>query len=534
MPQPSPTTQPSHQPDTQEWQAERQQWTMHFVRHLQDRLAWALTYLRQQQATMHLVAPHVDSLLALLDWAYRQPACHQAFLDLITALHPWPIRWGRWAAWERELRFAVQIAEQNAQLNRLPELLEDWAGLLHYMGRLDEALLACEQAMGAAEAVGDALYFVSAGGTAATTLKSLGRMTEGLALLQTLADHPLLAAREPNDLALAQLKLFQLDFQRSQGQVQAALESGATALVCLQRAPASDPPLWAWAHRNYGLALYANGDYGAATTHLEKARSLFHELGDQPSAALVNSNLGLIYWAIGNLAAAATVIQEGITVAQQLNAQWRVVKETGNLAIVYLLRGQVQQALSCVNQHLTLAERVAAASEINRAIGNRGIIQLHTGAYAAALQDLTDEITYLKALGGSREGLLVDYVNVSRCYHRLGDETQARFWANEAHNLAEAANADPLRMLALRCLAECQSIATEQIALLQRALTITQALGRRYDEAACRLALASVTVNPAERERQWSQGSAQLQETGAAAWLAGYSLHSPPQLPFML
>lgn len=526
-------TQPPQQAD-EAWQAECQQWTTHFVRHLHDRLAWTLTYLRQQQTAIHLMSPHVDSLLTLLDWARRQPACHQLFLDMMTALHPWPIRWGHWVAWERKLRFAVQIAEQNSRPSRLAELLEDWAGLLHYMGRLEEALPVCQQAMCAAEAVGDALYFVSAAGTAATTLQSLGRMTEGAALLQMLADHPLLAASEPNALALAQLKLFQLDFQRSQGQVQAALESGATALACLQRTTASHPPLWAWAHRNYGLALYANGDYSAATAHLEKARSLFQNLGDQPSAALVNSNLGLIYWAIGNLSAAERVIQEGITTAQQLNAQWRVVKETGNLAIVYLLRGQVQQARSCVDQHLALAERVAAASEIKRAIGNRGIIQLHAGAYTAALQDLNNEIAYLKAQGGSQEGLLVDYVNVSRCYHSLGDETQAQAWANEAYMLAEATNADPLRMLALRCLAECQPTVEEQIAFLQHALTITQALGRRYDEAACRLALAQVITNPAEREEQWVQGSLLLQETGAAAWLEGHSSQSPPHLPFML
>lgn len=485
---------------------------------------------------MELLAPHFDSIIALLQWARRQPDCHDQSLELITALHPWPIRWGRWVAWERELRFAVQLAEQNHHALRLAELLEDWASLLHYMGRLNEALEVCQRAMAAAEVVGDALYFVSAGGTAATTLKSLGRMDEGLALLQALAGHAILITSEPHAQApaLAQLNLFQLDFQRSQGELQAALASGQAAFAHLQQAAAPHQPLWAWAHRNYGLVLYANGNYEEAIHHLEKARGLFQQLGDQPSAALANSNLGLIYWAMGDLSTAERIIQQGIVAVQQFNAQWWVVRETGNLAIVYLLRGQVAQALSCVNQHLALAERMAAVSEIKRATGNRGIIQLHSGAYSAAVQDLMEEIAYLEALGGSREGLLVDYVNLSSCYRALGDEAQALAWATTAYTLAEQANAEPLRMIALRCLAECQPMIEQHLDLLQRALTIAQTLGRRYDEAACLLALVKVTANIREKAVWWAQGCVLLRETGAHAWLSGCSMASPPRLPLLL
>ncbi|MCX6050743.1 MAG: tetratricopeptide repeat protein [Chloroflexi bacterium] len=527
--------QPDTDFDDQTWAVERTAWTRHFRNHLEDRLTWAVQYVRQHQHQLHEVASHFASMMALLQQARLQFDSQPAAVELIVTLHPWPVRWGHWVEWEQALRFAIRAAQQSSQADRLAELLEDLASILHYTGRLEEALTICWQAIAVAEQSKDTLYLVSAYGTAATTLKLTGRAPEGIALLNKLEAHEMLqkADRATRLSATAQIKLFQMDFLRAQGRLQEALTCGSEALRCLGQLSTPNQFLSASAQRNCGLVAYAYGHYPQAIEYLQQAQALFNQLGDTFSEALARGNLGLVYWAMGDLNAAETAIRETIQVNERLNAQWRLVKEIGNLAIVHLLRGHLPKALSSVNRHLLLAERIVATNEIKRAIGNRGIIKLHVGLLSEALSDLAEEVAYIIATKGSLEGLVINYANMGRCYSLLGNAALARQFCEQARQLAEQTNADPLRILAFRCLAECQPDRQQSQALLQRAFDLAERLGRRFDVAACLLALAALTTNEAERSRLWQRSAAQLIEMGAEQWLSGCSPASPPHLPLM-
>ncbi len=132
------------------WGRERARWRGYYQQQLADRLDWAVDYVQRSQPSE--LRAHLDSLLTLLRRARPHPHLYPRMVALIAALHPWPLRWLRWEAWEREIRFAIQVYADLKQPQRQAEFQSYLAKLLFDTGRLDEALAVGEEALTLARA----------------------------------------------------------------------------------------------------------------------------------------------------------------------------------------------------------------------------------------------------------------------------------------------------------------------------------------------------------------------------------------------
>lgn len=476
------------------WQAQRVRWTAYYEQHLQDRLRWAKHFIAERHRQPARLKAHVASLFALLRQARARPAFHPLAVEVIAALHPWPGRWGRWSEWEEALCWAVAVCAQAG-----------WpAQQARFLGEL--ALVA--------------------------SLVIAGQRAAAQATLARLLDDALVRAPcEPAQArAAAMLRLKAADLQRRQGNLEAAVAAVSEVIALLERLAADDAHLLAHAHRDRSVMALALGDYDLAAADLDRAQALFAQAEELFGLALVFSSRGLLAWNRGDLVEAEAAIRQGIALTEQVNAQWHLVHEIGNLGLVYLCQGELHRALQHFEQQRVMAAQLGEVKEAKRAIGNRGVARLHLGDYAEAKADLEEELAFF---GGQAYQAYVGctLVNLSWCSAALGDQERALALAEAARALGEQTGSLALRIVALRCLAECLS-PQARAAPLRQALALARGR-RRFDEAACLLSLAGTVDDEAERAVLWQEGRRLLEAMQATAWVAQRQPHQPPRLPLL-
>ena len=520
--------------DNANWLVEQNRWTLYYEQHLRERLAWAVEYVVQHRHQPAQLMKHLGSLLALLSQAHLRSDLHPIAVELITALHPWPLRWGYWQAWEQEIRFAAEAAARLGKLDQQAEFLAHLTNILYYTGRTEEVLLVGKQALLLSRASQAVLPLVTAGSNIILTLQELGHREEAYDLLQQISADSVLhtAPDDAKIVALARLGLEKMNLLWFQGHLDKAVSEVNQVISWLETVAPSDADLTAQAYRNRGVVLWAKGENVAAARDIQQAIELFNQIGDSFSVTVASNNLGLVYWSMGKLDQAEAALRPSVELAERLNARWQLVQVVGNLGLVCLSRGQLQQALLHLERQLDLATRIGDASQTSRAYGNRGIVRLHLQEYDLARDDLEVDLAFVKEKG-KQEALGCTYVNLSRCHAGLGHREQAVRLAEQGLDIADKIHSAALQVVALRCLAEYQPL-QQQKELLHQALTLANRFQRLFDEAACLLSLARLGENKEEQTTLWEQGTRLLEEAGATAWLAGCSPSQPPRLPLLV
>jgi hypothetical protein len=118
---------------------------------------------------------------------------------------------------------------------------------------------------------------------------------------------------------------------------------------------------------------------------------------------------------------------------------------------------------------------------------------------------------------------------LTRCYRLLGQYEEGYTLAKRSLEEASAHGSILLKIGTLRCIAEFGTDQGQQAAYLREALALAQ--GRRlFDEAACRLSLASLSGD----QQQWQMGERLLYEIGAHHWLRGRSIQHAPMIPVVI
>ncbi|MBV8823069.1 MAG: tetratricopeptide repeat protein [Chloroflexi bacterium] len=520
--------------DNTNWLVEQNRWTLYYEQHLRERIAWAVEYVVQHRHQPAQLMKHFGSLLVLLGQAHPRSDLHVIAVELITALHPWPSRWGYWRAWEEEIRFGAEVAARFGKLDQQAEFLAHLTHILYYTARTEEVLLLGKQVLLLSRASHAVLPLVTAGSNIILTLQELGRSEEAYDLLQEISDDSVLhtAPDDARIVALARLGLEKMNLLRSQGHLDKAVSEINQVISWLEGLVSLDTDLTAQAYRNRGVVLWAKGENVAAARDIQQSIELFKQIGDSFSVTLASNNLGLVYWSMGKLDQAEAALRPSVELAERLNARWQLVQVVGNLGLVCLSRGQLQQALLYLERQLDLAIRIGDAAQTSRAYGNRGIVRLHLQEYDLAKDDLEADLAFVKE-EGKQEALGCTYVNLSCCHAGLGHREQAVQLAEQGFDIADKTHSVALQVVALRCLAEYQPL-QQQRELLQQALTLANRFQRLFDEAACFLSLARLAENKEEQTTLWKQGTCLLEEIGATAWLAGCSPSQPPRLPLLV
>jgi tetratricopeptide (TPR) repeat protein len=513
------------------WGRERARWRDYYRQQLAGRLDWAVDYVRGSRPSE--LRAHLGSLLTLLRRARPHPHLYPRMVALIVALHPWPLRWLRWEAWEREIRFAIQVyADLHPQ--RQAEFQSYLAKLLFDTGRLDEALTVGAAALAQARAYGTVKPLALAGCTVVQTLLQYGRSDEArrklCALLAEVSAADSVSQRE-RTLALARLRLQQLVFLRRDDCLDEAVIQAGQIIAQLEALPSADEHLIAMAHRERSTMAWAAGHYAEAVREIQRAIQMSADLGDEFAEANARGNLGLIYYTMTEFDRAEEEIRRLIMMAERLNARWHLTYAVDYLAVIYLMRGELDRAARTFDHAVDLVQSLGDLKSAHRIQSNRAVAWLYQGEYEAAIPDLEADFDFSEEqnLSGA---VVMDCICLSLCYQGLGQEEQAIRLAERAWEVAQRLGKPVFQALALRCLAEHRP--AQRFDLLERALTLARKAHRPLDEAACLLSLAGLTEDEDERRRLWQRGVRILARIGATAWLAGASPRDPPRIIILM
>ncbi len=518
------------------WAEQRTRWTKAYHVQLGGRLARVVGFIQKQRDNPQALLVHFESCLILLEQTKARPDLTDSWLQLVEALHPWPLRWGRWEEWQRVLGNSVRCAALSSQPEQEVGWLAAVAELHLVTGRLQDADSSGRSAIRQAQQSRMLLPLATAGAVVIGALVSLGHPQQAMQVmaecLEDVRDLAKLAGEQEKALAVTLLQQEQADLIRRQGDLITAKEIADGYVQRLLDCSSIDPYRLATALRRRATIYWAGGNYQVAAEDLKRSARLFHQVGDPMAEIFSQGNLGLVYYSMARFADAEKEITVCISAAEELDAQWRLVRDIGNLAGVYIAMGKFELAMAYTERHLELARQMADRAESNRARGNRGGLLIHVGRYTDALADIETALRSFQERGGA-EGIIATSIDLSLCYAGLGARKKALRLAQDAYAAAQKIDFPTLHIITARCLAQFEPTERKDY-LLNEALILAKRHGRRLDEAGCYLSMSAYENDQQKRDRLWSDGRQLLLEIGAEAWLKDRSSDDPPAVAMLL
>jgi len=520
----------NHQPAPPDWEREKEQWSIYYSDHLKHRLEWMVQFIHQQKGNLASLEPRMGSLLTLLQEAHLQASAHPQAIELISSLHPWPLKWEYWEAWEYQIQFAIQYF-QNFNFPDLQTKFQIYlSDLLEKSGRLEDALEAGQKAFELAQDQKHFLNMAIAGASVVSTLISLGKIQEAESLLLTLSEKIRGASPEPDTrdkiVAEAHLVLQEMKIFHRQGKAADAIYIANRTMEQLDGVKNFDQNLVVNIYKERGNIRLLFGDYPGAAKDLEQTILLLSREGDKRAETFTRSELGNVYLNMSNFDLAEIAFRDSIATCERINARWQLISEIGNLTVVYLSRGLLQQALTYVNRQIELAQHANHQDEYHRALSNRAFIYIYLKRYSLAIKDINTSLDWFRAQK-IHSAVIVSNFKLGMSYDGLGDRNKAQSLIEDSYEQALSFNIPSLQIFGRRCLAAYHSPEKAKI-LLYQALLLAQKFSRRLDEAGCLLALAEYSESQLQQLQFVKDGKAILQEIGATAWLDIREQEIPP------
>ncbi len=409
------------------WAHEQDRWIAVFERQITDRLAWAVGFIRAHRDQPERLITHFESLVILLNEAQSRAHLQSIALELIEALHPWPVRWGHWDAWGQKLRFAIEAAERLAAINLQIKFMAELAAMLSRPMHQHDARALSEQALQLALRQRALQPWAVAGAAQVAAAHKSGQIEQARRLLANLdATWPDLAA-SASDLERVSARAL-LDFQRIDLMTRAgqseALAACHALIAALEAQPGIELELLAEAYSTLGITLFRGEAYPAALTALERATDLRILSRDPVQELNERTNIGLVALWAGELTKSTAALQHSVVLAERLNLRRLVYATLSTLSAAYLARGQFDAALECAARAYNLAEEANDQVERARVINNRAAILLFTGQYESARQDF--QIFLTQFMAQARPAVQIGlYLDMALADYYLGDLAQA-------------------------------------------------------------------------------------------------------------
>lgn len=510
---------------------DRKRYTDYYFGLLKKRLNWAIDYVRENPQPV-AIQEHMQVWLRILG-EFRRPELHSSAITLIALLHPWPLNWGYWAAWEQELSFAAKMApspEQKAQL------LTYLADMIFLTGRREAALDFAKQAFSYACLTNAIIPLARSGTIVSAILLENQERQAATDVLNTVEQE--IAKREvqnklDNQVVIARACMipYKARWLRLEGRWDTALALLNGMIDRLESIPLIDPHKLADCYSTRSVFHWLQGESLSAIGDLDQAINLVSQAGYKVVENGYRGNLGLYYWAIGELKQAEKILLSCIRMAEQSRIYYRQIYDIGNLALVFLSQGRIQDALVMSERHLDLAKDHSSPAEKMRALDNYAIVKFYSGDYLYAQVTLEQNIPIYENQT-VKTNIIIQLVNISRCYIALDKSDLAISAAEKAYNYAEQQSYPAAKIIALRCLAEIRR-SEQSKQFLQQALILARQCHHLLDEAACLLSLAGTEADENEQTKLWQEGSQILDQIGASAWLEGCFPKHPPKIPLV-
>jgi tetratricopeptide (TPR) repeat protein len=478
--------------------------------------------------------PLLPTLLKLINTASEQPDCRPLAAELVTALHPWPKRWGNWEEWLATCRLAANILGQQGQHSAQGWLLADVVEMLFDLGRYDDALVVWAQLLVVANGA-MARSLCRAGHTASTKLILSGRGDEGTAIYEQQVDW--LAEWQPHlpeddfCYAHALVVLQQTLVMRRQGKQQEAIAMIDALRAELAAWPETPPDLWRDLYHHQGGVLTSTADYAGSVAAMEQAITYAVQMADLYYEAALYTDKAIPLWAAGYLDQVETAVRHSLHLYEKLKANWRLVHSIDLLLDVLVMRPALDEALLWLPRQMELTRQLNDEATLSNAHTLRGLVFMQQGKYDLAVADLKiSEASCLQRKNLRWLGWIE--TNLSWCYEALGERETAVTYAQRSYQHSQEANAVNVELIALRCLARFQP-APEKRATLEQAIRLAQQIHSPFNEAACLFDLLPATADPSEQQTLWQQAATLLQNCGVMGWLDGRSPQNPPCLPLI-
>lgn len=136
------------------------------------------------------------------------------------------------------------------------------------------------------------------------------------------------------------------------------------------------PELTANALRSASALAVLSGDYERARELVERALSLYRQLGDELGTVRALSNLGAILHSLGELDAAAATLDECVTAAETLGERRLLALARNNRGDVALSQGDLEAARTEFEQSLALLREANDVANVARSLYNLGAVAL--------------------------------------------------------------------------------------------------------------------------------------------------------------
>ncbi|NTW02598.1 MAG: tetratricopeptide repeat protein [Oscillochloris sp.] len=319
-----------------------------------------LARIESQAGAFDLAEQHCKrGLVALASAPAQETERARLYADLATAL----MRLGK----------TIEAAEAcQAGINTLPRrpaapreraaLLQRMATLAGTEGNYEQAIVALEQVLALARAVGDLVLI-------ATTLHNLGT------------------------------------YRANRGERALALEAYRESLTIEEQAgnlAGQATTLDGMATRMMDL-----GDYAAAQSYFDAARALCERLGLREDLAWILGNLGQLYLIKGDLAAATEHLRQARTLHRKMNHPIGAADATYRLGDVALIAGDLDRAQTYGEEALALARQAASRAYESCALRVLGETALASGDTTAALRLLTAALASQRHVGDPYDTALI-------------------------------------------------------------------------------------------------------------------------------
>jgi tetratricopeptide (TPR) repeat protein len=518
------------------WTAEQQRWSRFHADQLPRQLARVTHFARQKRSAPDALRPYFNSYLALLDACAEDAALSGPWLEAMGALHPLPLRWGRWPAWLRVMQQAVdKSAELGCQEQRAAFLI-DISAILRESGLAMDAAAAADEAYRLGLAGVGAVVVAKAAAAHAAALAGLARFEDALAIVtRAEAEVARLGTDgevDPHVLLASTVGLERMELLRHSGRLAEAVALGEAILNAITVAGSVDVHDLAMAYRRRATILWAAGQSAAAVADLQRSAALFREAGDSLAATFSEGNLGLVYYSMAQYDQAEQVKRAAVRAAEALSAGWWLVREVGELGAIYMAQGELETALAHCRRHVELAQRYDDQAQLSLARANRGVTLMLLGRPEDARADIESSLHHYRQQGRI-EGIIAATVDMALLLRLQGETRQAAQLAGENHEHARDLGIPYLQVLTARCLALFRP-REQQVELLRHALSLAREQNRPLDVAGCLFSLSATVEDEAERRSLYHEATSLLDRMGARAWLNGHSMENPPLLPLFI
>jgi tetratricopeptide (TPR) repeat protein len=190
------------------------------------------------------------------------------------------------------------------------------------------------------------------------------------------------------------------------------------------------------AHARIGRLFRDTGRLDESQTHLEAARALFEEAGDERGIASGYDDLGKLFWLRGDYEKALEFTQRALVMRRKVGDRRSIALSLNNLGLVYQDSGQFKLALDAFEQALRIRREIGDLIGVSISLNNLGTVAQDQRDDTRALQLFTEAHEVAKETGDRKRISLV-LSNLGETYNRLGDPTKAVQYLRQAEEIAE-------------------------------------------------------------------------------------------------